>query len=249
MKLSLDNIRLDGGTQPRAELRLDTINEYAEAMKAGAKFPPVVVFYDGTEYWLADGFHRLRAWGQTFRGEEIETDLRQGTQADAQWFSYGANKEHDTAGTRRKRGDIERAVLAALRHPRSTGLSNELIAQHVGCSEKTVDRHAAKLRESTRDSVPSQRPTLRTGKDGRTINTANIGKGRNGKSRSSGRGSSLKPLKPIRGLSSPCPMIQMQFSPNNPQTAAATLWQLFPRTFVEQLIQELSHRLTQGETQ
>ena len=62
MQLSIDSIRIDGGTQPRAELRNDVVKDYAELMRAGAAFPPVSVFYDGQDYWLADGFHRIRAW-------------------------------------------------------------------------------------------------------------------------------------------------------------------------------------------
>jgi hypothetical protein len=59
--IPIANIRLDGGTQPRAVLDFEAIEDYAEAMGAGMKFPPVVVFYDGENYWLADGFHRVKA--------------------------------------------------------------------------------------------------------------------------------------------------------------------------------------------
>jgi hypothetical protein len=40
-------------------------------------------------------------------------------------------------------------------------------------------------------------------------------------------------------------MIPLQFCPTNPQTAAATLWQMFSREFVEALVQDLSQRLSQ----
>lgn len=59
--LELSLIRTDGGTQPRAGLNPELIDEYAKAMTEGAKFPPVTVFYDQISYWLADGFHRLEA--------------------------------------------------------------------------------------------------------------------------------------------------------------------------------------------
>jgi len=59
--IPISRIRLDGGTQPRAALDFSAIEDYSEAMVAGAKFPPVTVFYDGTDYWLADGFHRVKA--------------------------------------------------------------------------------------------------------------------------------------------------------------------------------------------
>lgn len=247
MKLSLDNIRLDGGTQPRAEMRIETVSDYAEAMKNGAEFPPVVVFYDGTDYWLADGFHRLRAWGQTFRGELIEADVRQGTQADAQWFSYGANKEHDTAGTRRNSSDIGRAILAALQHPKGVSSSNTELAEHIGCNHATVSRHRKRFESSFAVQKMPERDVTRNGKTYKQ-DTSNIGKRRKQEGRAIGKDNSLKPLTPIRGLSKPCPMIPVQFSPNNAKTAAATLWQLFPRNFCEQLVQELSQRLTLGES-
>ena len=61
--IPINSIRLDGGTQPRASIDFDTVFDYMDAMTDGADFPPVVVFYDGTHYWLADGFHRVKADG------------------------------------------------------------------------------------------------------------------------------------------------------------------------------------------
>ena len=61
MQLRIDQIRMDGGTQPRTRLSSATIDEYAQAMMDGMIFPPVEVYHDGIEYWLADGFHRVQA--------------------------------------------------------------------------------------------------------------------------------------------------------------------------------------------
>jgi hypothetical protein len=65
--LAISKLRLDGGTQSRATLSDETIAEYAEALDSGAQFPPPVVFYDGADHWLADGFHRVKAY-LTFEG-------------------------------------------------------------------------------------------------------------------------------------------------------------------------------------
>ena len=56
--LPMDVIRIDGGTQSRVKIRTDVVDDYAEHMANGAVFPPGVAFFDGKEYWLADGFHR-----------------------------------------------------------------------------------------------------------------------------------------------------------------------------------------------
>ena len=91
----------------------------------------------------------------------------QGTIEDAQWFSFGANKSH---GLMRSNDDKQRAVKAALQHPKCVGLSDRAIAKHVGVDNKTVASWRAKLTEE----IPQSK--LRTGSDGRTINVANIGK-------------------------------------------------------------------------
>ena len=136
------NIRLDGGTQPRAALNVNAIEDYAKAMSAGAKFPPVAVFYDGEHYWLADGFHRIKA-GCAAGLDVIDCEVHQGTVEDAQWYSFSANKAN---GLRRTNSDKQRAVKAALAHPRSGSLSNSEIARHCGVTTPMVGKWRAATR-------------------------------------------------------------------------------------------------------
>jgi transposase-like protein len=166
--LPVASIRTDGGTQPRAALDYTAVDGYMDDMQAGAKFPPVVVFYDGADYWLADGFHRTEAAFGAER-EEIECEIHQGTLADAQWYSFSANK---TNSLRRTNEDKHRVVKAALVHPMGAGKSDSAIAKHVGVDSQTVANWRKKL-ESTSEIRKSEK---RTGADGRTISTSNIGK-------------------------------------------------------------------------
>lgn len=158
-ELRLDQIRTDGGTQPRYALDLSTIDDYTDEMEAGVKFPPVVVFYDGENYWLADGFHRKMATEQT-GADKINVDLRQGTLEDAQWFSFSANK---TNGLRRTNDDKQRAVKAALMHPKGAGMSNSAIAKHVGVDSETVRNWRTKLESSSEIRKMSERTVNRNG--------------------------------------------------------------------------------------
>lgn len=110
-RLKLSQIRTDGGTQTRAEVSVTAIQEYADALLGEATLPPVTVFYDGSEYWLADGFHRYRAHEQ-IGWREIDADVKQGTRRDAILYSVGANTAH---GLRRTNADKRRAVETLLR--------------------------------------------------------------------------------------------------------------------------------------
>ena len=166
--LPIDRIRTDGGTQSRVQLDWIATGEYAVAMQDGAVFPPVVVFYDGTDYWLADGFHRIQAATQAGL-TEFPADVRQGTVRDAVLHSVGANASH---GVRRTNADKRAAVLRLLEDAEWRGWSNEEIARRTAVSSRTVSR----VRSEIDSDIVRVAEEQRKGADGRTYNTANIGK-------------------------------------------------------------------------
>lgn len=171
--LRIDQIKLDGGTQPRTAIDTNTVRDYAEALQNGATFPPVTVFYDGDNYWLADGFHRLNAH-KYLEWLEIDADVRQGTLKDAQWHSLSANQMH---GLRRTRADVERAIKFALMHPEvipTEENTNSGIARHIGASDKTVAKYRSELEASSEIPKITERIVTRNGTT-YTQNTVNIG--------------------------------------------------------------------------
>ncbi len=135
-KLQLAVIRLDGGTQSRAGIDHPTVDEYAVAWRDGIKFPPIVTFYDGTDYWVGDGYHRClsaKKAGLT----EIEADIRQGTRRDAVLYSVGANASH---GLRRTNEDKRRAVKTLLTDDEWKQWSDREIGRRTGVHHDTVGR-------------------------------------------------------------------------------------------------------------
>lgn len=165
-RLALDAIRVDGGTQIRVETDITQAEGYAEDMNAGAAFPPIVVFFDGAEYWLADGFHRLIA-AQVIKRTEIDAEIHEGGRRDAILFAVGCNASH---GLKRSNRDKRNAVRKLLEDPEWSEWVNEEIARRCIVSPHTVARERATLQ------MQSDRRTY-TNKDGvtATMNTANIG--------------------------------------------------------------------------
>jgi uncharacterized ParB-like nuclease family protein len=133
-KLNLNAIRTDGGTQPRERINMDVVGDYAEAIKVGIEFPPVIVFHDGAEYWLADGFHRFHAHKQAGKAS-IEAEVRAGTLLDAKLLAVGANGSH---GLRRTNDDKRRAVQMVLDEPAWKDWSDRNIAEACGVSAPFV---------------------------------------------------------------------------------------------------------------
>lgn len=165
--LPIKSIHLDGGTQSRAELNESVIADYAEAMGNGTMFPDVTVFFDGADYWLGDGFHRVHGAARA-NLSHINADVRQGTRRDAVLFSVGANHAH---GLRRTNDDKRRAVTTLLLDEQWAQWSDREIARRCGVDHKTVGAVRAQLQAT--GEIPQS--DQRAGADGRTTNTANIG--------------------------------------------------------------------------
>jgi hypothetical protein len=134
--LRIDFISTSGGTQPRSSLDPEVVSRYAEDMLAGAAFPSVTCFFDGTDYWLADGFHRRAAAKQAGR-TEIAADIRQGTRRDAILFSCGANSTH---GLPRNNSDKRRATLQLLTDAEWCHWSDREIGRTCGASHTFVSK-------------------------------------------------------------------------------------------------------------
>lgn len=153
-QVNIEAIELDTTIQCRASLDMHTINDYAERMRAGDEFPPVVLFVERGRFWIGDGWHRIMA-AQSVDLAEIAAEARTGGRAEALKFALGAN---GTNGLRRSNADKRRAVEIALKE--FSKLSSNAIAELCGVSDFLVN--------SVRpEQLLDSRSSTRVGKDGK----------------------------------------------------------------------------------
>jgi uncharacterized ParB-like nuclease family protein len=164
------DIRRDGATQPRAGLDPQHVEDLIQALTDGATLPAIDVMFDGTFYWLFDGYHRTEAHERLGR-TKIFANVHQGEQADAQWASYAANKAH---GLKRSNEDKKRQVLAALRHAKAPTFSNREIARHIGVDEGTIRYYRTQMEASAEIPQITERTVTRGGST-YTQSTSKIG--------------------------------------------------------------------------
>lgn len=172
LNLPLEVITINGGTQSRVALNESTVAEYAEVIRLGGDLPPVVVFEDGSDIWLADGFHRYHAH-RAAGAMEIACDVRTGTKRDAILYSVGANAVH---GLRRSDADKRRAVMTLLADPEWAAWPQRQIAQACSVSIGLVSKIVAELVSVHGEQI---KPAVRTvERNGTTYqqDTSNIGK-------------------------------------------------------------------------
>jgi hypothetical protein len=149
MNLSLDKIRIDCGTQSRVKIDDQVVGQYTEAIKGGVVFPRVVVFHDGLQYYLGDGFHRYLAT-KAVGSPGIDCDVINGTLRDALLYSYGANGEH---GLQRTNADKRNVVVRMLQDIEFSDWSDREIAKHCHVSAMlvaTIRRELGMVKETTK---------------------------------------------------------------------------------------------------
>jgi hypothetical protein len=133
--LKIADVVVDERLQFRVvQIDKEVVREYVESLEAGAVFPPVVVFYDGRRYYLADGFHRIAAYKER-SASTVEARVEQGTLRDAQLYAMRANVAH---GLRATKADKRNAVAFMLQDEEWRNWSNREIGRQCGVDGKTV---------------------------------------------------------------------------------------------------------------
>lgn len=181
----------DRGVQMRDSFCARKAGQYADRYREGTTLPPVVLFYDGTHYFRADGAHRI-AGARMANREEIEAHVYQGGRREALLYAAGANADF---GLDRTDETIRASVLTLLRDPEWYEWGDRQISRWVVCSKTTVGKYRKIVdeeRAAAAKPAPTQpglfdppqelvverdpeEPRVRKGADGRAINTAKIG--------------------------------------------------------------------------
>lgn len=161
LKIDIEKITVDHDVQVRESTNTEVINDYAEDFE---KLPPIDVFYDGTTYWLSDGFHRIAA-ARKNRLKAIVCNVEDGGKIEAILHAAKANNTH---GLRMSSKDKRRSVLSVLKV--APDWSDRRIADHAGVSHPLVAAVRAELMErqpvQVENSSTCDKPK-RVGKDGK----------------------------------------------------------------------------------
>lgn len=153
--VQLDTLTKDAELSCRVRLDAATVEAYAEAMKAGATFPPIVVFRDSKgALFVGDGHHRV-ASALAASLTDLPADVRQGGRREALLHAAGSNAQH---GLRRTQADVRRAIALVLQAcPKH---SDRKVASTVGCNHETVGSVRKALAESATPSAEGEPATL-----------------------------------------------------------------------------------------
>ena len=170
--VNLKDIRIDGGTQFREEVDQNLVKEYKDSMLGGNEFPLIKTTFDGSNYWLWDGFHRYFAM-ESMGLKQVDVDYKPGSQEDAQDYALGANGKHGkrpSPTTKRNKvetalsierhkdkSDREIAKLCEVSHPFVASIRNEKVKEQQKANQKN---HKEKVKSGNNSTSVENTPSM-----------------------------------------------------------------------------------------
>lgn len=146
--LPIDKIQLHEKLQNRDEINQPAVDEYAEAMERGDEFPPLLIFFDGINHLLVDGFHRYHAYSK-IKAKAVPCEIQNGTYRDAQIRAAGVNHDH---GIQRNNATKWKAVGFMVDDFELGQMNNSEIARHCHVSSTFV----ATVRQARNKPAPAK---------------------------------------------------------------------------------------------
>lgn len=130
----MDEIVASGDIFPRAEIDQNRVAEFVVKMKE-SPFPPLTVYFDGQQYWLADGFHRYYA-AEIIGRKKLQCLVAQGSCRDAILYALSASSSQSKRTSLDKRRAVEKMLFdqdwskwSDRKIARQCGVSHTLVAQ------------------------------------------------------------------------------------------------------------------------
>jgi len=160
--MKLSQITLDPKLMMRVALNDEIIDEYAQAMLDGDKFPPIVIFNDGDNNYLVEGFKRYYAYKKCGI-ELVDADTRMGTYDDA--FDYALTVANRLHGERYTPEDKRYQLQMALDVPRYANKSDRELARILKVSNTFVSK--------MRKAEGKQPKVIETTRNGKTVKVKN----------------------------------------------------------------------------
>lgn len=171
--IPLDKIEIDPALQTRAKIYPYMVDEYAEILQDGSELEPIDVFVDEEKhpeeaYIMAGGHHRYQAHKKVER-KEIRCNVYKGNRRDILIFALKANARNGFRLTNKDKNKIAEIVLT---DPVWKDWTANALTDLTGLCQAFLSKKRRELEGVTEEEK------VRICKDGRKINTQNIGKGR-----------------------------------------------------------------------
>lgn len=150
--ISINDVKYDSSYYPREKPSSATIEEYADALASGDKFPPIIL-EEGTNK-LLDGYHRWKAHKKlteepTLFGEDLDTEEYKSISVEyhtipdgvsPMMYCYSLSSKH---GLRPKASEAEK--VAQEQYSKIPGTPISTMAKYLGISDKTVKKYIKPL--------------------------------------------------------------------------------------------------------
>ena len=159
MFIDISKIDASSRTQLRCRISEDTVDLYAEDLRNGINYPPVVLFPEDDTYYVGDGYHRIEA-AKAANRSVVEAKMRPGGLKAALEYAAGANDKH---GLRRTQNDKRKAIQVLLKDPEYCKKSDREIAKIVNVVHGTVGSVREELESSGQISQMKKREVFRKG--------------------------------------------------------------------------------------
>lgn len=178
-------LNLDPSCQARPTSEAEAaVEDYAELYRQGKRLNAsgdVAAVFDGTSYWVYDGFQRTRA-AVLAELDAIHVSVVTGTLGLARWLAAAANAKHGQPRSAETKRNAVRIALSE--YPQSSDVA---LADHCQVCRRLVADVRRTLQQEVQQvttsddaiSTPTPTSTVRVGRNGRTMTVGNIGKSGN----------------------------------------------------------------------